>query len=270
MSKAGMRWVCPSCLKSTVPATKKKGGGYEAKKCPHCGLDLGENIVKVTYLIETGFEIEPGKRAPYIDGDDITRRYKEVVPSKRIRLDDAEWSYKPENLYSGPKILIRQAGVGILAVYDDTGSYCPQSVYIYRVKSTRPHDERFILATLLSRSMAYYIFKRFAEVDPDRAHAKLTHARLASLPIPKVDFGDLAQQNLHSEIVALVEKMLADSNLGGPEDLEIEQKLRKLWGISAEDGEYINGEFYRVPTSQVVRDLFPEGPPRPQDVVIPL
>lgn len=269
MSKAGMRWVCPSCLKTTVPGRKKKGGGYRPKDCPHCGLELDEGNVTSSHLVEPLVPGSPGT-GPFIDGDDISRRYRTVTPSKQIGLDDAEWDYKPFEVYAEPKILIRQAGVGVVATYDETGARCPQSVYIYRVRPAERYSNKFVLAALLSRTMAYYIFKRFAEVDPDRAHAKLTHARLEALPIPKIDFLDDRQRILHDEIVALVDAMLAGAPLGGLEDLDIEQKLRELWGLSAEEGEYINGEFYSVPTSQVIRDLFPDGPPRPKGVVVPL
>jgi hypothetical protein len=63
--------------------------------------------------------------------------------------------------------------------------------YLYRLKpemADQGYKHEFILAALLSRTMTYYVFKRFAEVDPARAHAKLTHARLESLPIPDVEF----------------------------------------------------------------------------------
>lgn len=112
--------------------------------------------------------------------------------------------------------------------------------------------------------MAYFVFKRFAEVDPAKAHAKLTHDRLAGLPIPKVDFNNPDQRNLHAAVVKNARKLLdGKSPLGGEEDRAIEQALRELWGISAEEGAYVNGEFYDLPDSQVLRDLFPQGKPKP-------
>ncbi len=47
---------------------------------------------------------------------------------------DADWPYKSATIYENPKILIRQAGVGIWATYDETGAWCPQSVYLYRLR----------------------------------------------------------------------------------------------------------------------------------------
>jgi hypothetical protein len=115
--------------------------------------------------------------------------------------------------------------------------------------------------------MAYCVFKRFGEVDPAKAHAKLTHERLADLPIPSVDFRDPREKRVHAEIVAKVGKLLGGTeSIGGAADREIESGLRLLWGISPADGAYINAELYDLPDGQAIRDLFPNGKPRP-DVI---
>ena len=168
-------------------------------------------------------------------------------------------------IYAAPKILIRQAGVGVWATFDETGAWCPQSVYLYRLKKEavgQGYRHEFVLAALLSRTMAYYVFKRFGEVDPARAHAKLTHTRLEALPIPRVDFADSAQARIHDEIAMRAQRILdEDAPLGGPDDKAIELLLRQLWTLSAEDGAYINGEFAGLPPSQAIIDLFPDGVP---------
>ena len=112
--------------------------------------------------------------------------------------------------------------------------------------------------------MAYLVFKRFSEVDPAKAHAKLTHERLAGLPIPCIDFDNGVQAEAHGTIVVNVRRLLdGKGKLGGEEDREVEQILRELWGLTSEDGAYINGEFHDLPDSQIMRDLFPDGPPPP-------
>jgi hypothetical protein len=117
--------------------------------------------------------------------------------------------------------------------------------------------------------MAYYIFKRFSEVDPAKAHAKLTHQRLATPPNPKGAFADADQRTLHDSIVINVSRLLGGApTRGGEEDREVEQALRHLWGITADEGAYINRECYDLPDSQVIRDLFPDGRPRPQTIVV--
>jgi N-6 DNA Methylase/TaqI-like C-terminal specificity domain len=279
LSKAGLLWVCPSCLKTSVPGRKTKGGHYEPKSCPHCGFGLTEANVSSSYLVlrNKPLGIDTAHLAPFIDGDDISHRYKRVVLSKWIQLGIPEWQYKPAALYLAPKVLIRQAGVGIWATYDETGAYCPQSVYLYRLNPDRMaqgYRHEFVLGALLSRTLTYYVFKRFGEVEPARAHAKLTHERLAELPIPMVDFTNPAQRAAHDAIVADVRWLLeGQAILGGPQDLEIELNLRHLWRIEPEDGAYINGEFLQLPNSQAIKDLFPSGRPlirAASELVIPL
>jgi len=266
MAKAGLYWTCPSCLNPTVPGTKKKGGGYNDKLCPKCGTTLTWSSVSVGHIVATG-PIEPGWE-PWIDGDDLNHRYLSIVPDKRVNVSIAGWPYKGGDLYADEKILIRQAGVGVVATIDATGARCPQSVYIYRLKqefAAAGYRHEFVLAALLSRTFAYVVFKAFGEVDPDKAHAKLTHDRLARLPIPVVDFEELEQRRIHDETVRLVTLLLEGQEpLGGPADRQIELNLRKLWGLSGDDGSFINGEFADLPSSQPLRELFPEGVPAPQ------
>lgn len=232
---------------------------------------MTEQNVRTALMVEASSTLS-SCTAPYIDGADINRRYQKIAPSKRIRLDVQGWSCKPAVLYKSPKIMIRQAGVGIVATVDMSNAYCPQSVYIYRLKDEyagQGYTHEFLLASLLSRTMAYYIFKRFGEIDPAKAHAKLTHDRLESLPVPRLDLSLSRHRHLHKDIVGNVRKLLSgEASLGGLEDGAIELSLRELWQVTPDDGAYINGQFYGLDNSQVVRDLFPKGPPKPQDMVV--
>jgi hypothetical protein len=265
MAKSGLLWRCPSCMHETVPGKKKKGGHYYDKKCPKCGLTLTENSVEKTFLIVSTDEIDGHEVVPFIDGDDINRRYAKVEPTKWLRRDAPDWEYKSPAIYEQPKILIRQAGVGVWATYDETGSWCPQSVYLYRLRpemANQGYSHAFVIGSLLSRTLAYYVFKRFGEVDPARAHAKLTHTRLEALPMPLIDFSDPEQRTLHDEIaIRALRLLVGDAPIGGSDDREAELMLRQLWGLSAEDGAYINGEFAGLPSSQAIADLFPDGVP---------
>ena len=260
MSKTGLLWECPSCLRLTTPGSKKKGGGYEPKGCPICGLTLTNDTVRSAHLVLAPSDPSSIASAPYVDGDDISHRYMRVQPKKRIRLDVVGWPYKDARLYQPPKILIRQAGVGLCAVLDETEARCPQSVYIYRIKPEwleKGYSHEFLLGCLLSRTMAYYVFKRFAEVDPARPHAKLTHARLEALPIPSVDFGSARASKAYETIVQGVAPLLSgNARIGGSEDLAIESALRELWALSPEDGAAINKELSQLPSSQALRELF--------------
>jgi hypothetical protein len=250
---------------ATVPGAKKKGGGYKDKVCPHCSHRLTEASVSVGELVDEN-AVSAGYE-PFLDGDDVAHRYGTVSPHKRINVALAGWQYKSRNLYASDKLLIRQASVAIVAGLDQSGARCPQSVYFYRLRLdqvTLGYRHEFLLAALLSRTMAYVVFKLYAEVDPDKAHPKLTHARLFGLPVPQVDFTKPDDRAAHGEIVKAARLLLAGTEpLGGDADKRIEIRLRQLWGLSSDDGAYINGEFFGLPPSQPLRELFPDGVPRP-------
>jgi hypothetical protein len=279
VNKAGVLWICPSCLTATVPGTKRKrdpqhldGPRYNPKICPGCGLELTEDNVALDHLVQPTGHATPGAlTAPYIDGDHITRRYQTVLSTKELRLDFKGFSFKPDASYTATKLLIRQAGVGLLATLDSSGARMPQSVYWYRLKpewEEAGYTHEFLLGALLSRAMAYYIFKRFSEVDPARAHAKVTHQRLQTFPVPKVDFADREQRKLHSEVTDAVSTLLrGEAQVGGQEDMRIDIVLRQLWGLSPDDGLYITRELTELPAGQVIRDMFPNGIPKIRNIV---
>ena len=264
INKAGLLWVCPSCLSPTVPGRKKKGGEYADKLCPMCGHTLADRAVQKVSLVSSS--PSEGTCKQFYDGDDITCRYQKLDPKHWIRLDLPGWKSKEESKYTGPKLLIRQAGVGLLAALDYTDARCPQSVYAYRLKAELQDlgwRHEFVLATLLSRTMAYYVFKRWSEVDPDKAHPKVTHTRLGQLRVPRLDFSEKKHRRIHDEVVEAVLVLLSSTSpLDSVEDRRVEMLLRGLWGLAADDGAYINGEFFDLPSGQVVKSLFPAGVPR--------
>jgi hypothetical protein len=274
MSKSGLLWVCPSCMTSSVPATKRKtdprnpdGPKYREKNCPECGLELNENNVSERFLVTTGDVADNDCcRAGYVDGDDLTQRWSGVKSIKRINLDLKGFPYKNSALYDAPKILVRKTGVGLMAAYDTSGARFPQTVFFYRLKPNAQqvgYRHEYVLAALLSRTMTYYLFKRYGQVDPSRGHAHVTHKRLEALPIPRVDFKEAAARSRHDEIVELAEQLLAgDAEVGGPEDMRIELLLRELWEVTGEDGLHINLELAQVPEGQILRELFPGGLPK--------
>jgi tRNA1(Val) A37 N6-methylase TrmN6 len=259
MAKSGLMWKCTTCHSLNNPGTKAKGGAFNPTVCKQCGLTLRDETSGSVYLVSSSQKAAGDRSVPFIDGDDLPGRYKAVTPSRWLALDTG-FKLKSPEVYAGPKILLRQAGVGIAATLDDSNARCPQSVYVYRV---RPDylgwSHEYVLAVLLSRVMAYYVFKRFNEVDPARAHAKLTHERLANLPISVLDLDDARVANIHRQIQADVRSLLdGTSTLGGEADWRIEFAVRELYGLSPKDGEYIDRELEALPRSQAIKELFPE------------
>ena len=74
--------------------------------------------------------------------------------------------------------------------------------------------------------MNFIVMKRFGEVDPARAFAKLTHARIETLPIAKLD--DVEDTAVAREIATLVRLLLTEDNLSREVDQKIELLLRRL------------------------------------------
>lgn len=261
MAKSGLLWKCTNCGALNNPGAKAKGGGFKPTDCKQCGHALGEASV------ESIFVVGPQKEAcvPFIDGDDLPGRYKTVTVSRWLDLDGG-FKYKPAEIYAGPKILLRQAGVGVAATLDDSDARCPQSVYIYRVRpGCEGWTNEYILAVLLSRAMAYYVFKRFCEVDPARAHAKLTHERLSSLPIPRLNLADARQAALQRQIQADVRSLLDGAeSVGGEADWRIESAVRELYGLDEDDGAHVDRELKSLPRSQAIDELFPSPPSSPR------
>ncbi len=134
INKEGLVWVCPSCMHPNTPGKKEKGGGYRAKKCTRCEHLLNAGNVDLMHLVTA--TRPAGSAVTFIDGDDVSRRYRRVRPNKWLSLVVAGWNYKDAELYKAPKILVRQAGVGISATLDETDSRCPQSMYMYRVNDS--------------------------------------------------------------------------------------------------------------------------------------
>ena len=181
----GLLWRCGNCMTYTVPGEKERGGGYKAKECPTCKARLTEKDIAHKSLISP--TMHGNYRTPYVDGRALTRRYES--PARRYMRTDLspmKPTLKTDATFKGPKILIRQAGVGVAATLIHDNSRCPQSVYIYRATQEAReagYTEEFLLGCLVSRTMNFIIMKRFAEIDPARAFAKLTHARILRLPI---------------------------------------------------------------------------------------
>jgi adenine-specific DNA-methyltransferase len=256
MAKSGLLWKCTGCQSLNNPGVKAKGGGFHPTDCKSCGRQLSDATAEASFLIKDSRESAGPRAVPFIDGDDLPGRYKAVRASRWLTLD-TDFKLKAPETYVGPKILLRQAGVGVAATLDDSDSRCPQSVYIYRVKPEHQrHSNEWVLAVLLSRTMAYYVFKRFAEVDPARAHAKLTHTRLSNLPIPRLRLDDTRHQQIKADVRSL---LAGTSALGGEADWRIESAVRELYGLTAQDGAYIDRELQSLPRSQAIEELFPEA-----------
>lgn len=199
-------------------------------------------------------------------------------------------TYKDVEIYEGEKVFIRQAGVGLSVAYESGTVYCPQSVYIYKIRDDidemrdwyddtdqwtdrsnipapdsidRETYHKFLLGILNSRIFHYYVFKRFGEIDAAQAFAKLTQTKIRSLPIPVKKLTTDEGADTAAQIATCVEELLdGDAELGGDTDWSIEQHLRDLYGLAGDDMVHISNQMGLVAYHQTMQELYPGGKPR--------
>jgi hypothetical protein len=197
---------------------------------------------------------------PYIDGDSI-RRYS--VPAVRyIDTSATGINYKPEGYYRSPKILIRQAGIGVNAILDVSSAFCPQSVYMYHVKDEYRAlgiDESLMLSMVCSRLFHLQVFTTFGEIDSSRAFSKLTHKRLSRLCTV-----DPASMSASPELIQRIRSSVAVLTAHGlsgheQEDWDIEACWTGLVGLSKDDVESVIRNFNHVHAGDTLLSLFPGG-----------
>lgn len=282
LNKEGEVVQCPGCGRWVTPPLAVRGVQKEewTKKCNLCGHEfLWKEALATHHVVSETDQYD----VPYIDGDSFNGRYKSLT-YKSLKLGYDGIDYKQPKLYEKPKIFIRQAGVGLSAAYDEKGAYCPQSVYVYRIrdelssvvedkkdKKTNSHpwseivDHKFLLAILQSRTLAYYVFKKFGEIDASQAFSKLTHVRLGGLPIPIANYREEGWKEKHARIVELVEEMLSSGSAVDSVDWEIERIVQQLYDLKPPDAAYIYSQLALVAYHQAMKQMFPSGrPPKPK------
>lgn len=277
LGKVGEIIQCPSCLAWDSPPRKKRNTPTEEleKSCSHCSYSYKYNEALGHDLIVLNNEDDQKNCVPYIDGDSFNGRYK-PLSYKWIVLGYDGINYKDQEMYKSPKIFIRQAGVGLSIAIDEINAYCPQSVYIYKTNST-PMEElnnrswsdivnpKFIAAVLQSRMFAYFVFKRFGEIDASQAFSKLTHKRMELLPIPVKEHESDIWKNQHDKLVELYDELVKSDGQNVKIDKKIENIVAELYCLSINEKGYIFGQFGLVAYHKAMQEMFPFGvPPKPK------
>jgi type I restriction-modification system DNA methylase subunit len=261
INKAGIVVQCPSCGRWVPPPSPIKNKPQEEwkKKCNHCNHEfLWKEALSTQQIVSSD---EKKYDVLFIDGDSFSGRYGSLE-YKSLKLDYDGINYKDSSLYEKPKIFIRQAGVGLSVAFDENSVYCPQSVYVYRIKEDYPDvNHKLLLAVLQSRVFAYYVFKKFGEIDASQAFSKLTHVRLGKLPIPASDHNNKEWQKKQDELVKLVDEMLIGGEIGSTEDWKIERFVQELYELEHSEVAHIMGQLGLVGYHKAMKEMFPKGPP---------
>ncbi len=263
---------CNACFTWQVGPRRRgqgRGGGYQDKACVNCEATIADgswpesgNII-VDNPPTAGSAADqalPGNgwQALYL-GEHISRY--ELSEPRWIRLNVPNVNYKDPALYASPKLLIRQAGVGVNAAVDESGAYCLQSAYVYRVREEVQAGPYFFLACLCSRAMLFY-FHRHTNQTEWQSFPKLVHSTLHQLPLP-----DPAQVD-DSLLGAIDEKaklrMGVDPLQAHELDLEIEDLVMKAYGLEPEERQRIVRTLRSVQRLRVIREMFPSRGDEPQ------
>jgi type I restriction-modification system DNA methylase subunit len=261
LNKSGHVIQCPKCKKWDAPPLKDEQGGFKNKKCTHCGEEypIGDNVPSRILVSTDQASFKQCK--PYLDGDSIIRYKAPLVRWIDISADGI--NYKPEALYRQPKLLIRQAGIGVNAILDQNiGTYCPQSVYVYRVKPIfheRNIDEFILISLLCSRLFHLQIFMSFGEIDSSRAFSKLTHTRLCRMHTVRP-----AIMQKHPIAISRLREcaaILCSEGIAGNEhlDWEAEGLWSHILGLTYDDISCVISNFAKVHHNETMQALFPGG-----------
>lgn len=303
LNKAGHIIQCPACG-IWMPPPRGRDPDTE-KTCPDCDTEFEyQNRLGEEYTVSDN---PADGDVVYMDGDSFGERYDHLT-LKGLDTGYNGIQYKDEEIYRGDKVFIRQAGVGLSVAYQGDTVYCPQSVYIYKIRSDRdemrnwyvdidlddddgvyegkwtdPENipdgldtetyHKFLLAVLNSRVFHYYVFKRFGEIDAAQAFAKLTQTKIRSLPIPVAKLTTDEGVETAEKIAECTDELIdGDGELGGETDWDIEQGLQKLYGLEGSDMVHISNQMGLVAYHQTMQELYPDGkPPAPeqkQDVTL--
>lgn len=288
MSKDGHVVQCPGCGRWTTPP--RWPSPDKEKTCPHCDLTFEYRNRMADEHVVTDDPADGD--VAYVHGDSYDGRYD---PLERfgLQLGYDGIRYKDRALYEGDKLFVRQAGVGFTAAYEDGTVYCPQSVYVFKLRDDRQemvaaHDgddgwataesipddldgrtfHEFLHGVMNSRLFNYYVFKRFGELDGAQSFAKLTLGQIRSLPIPVERLSTDEGRETVAEIADRVDRLRrGEGSLGGSLDWEIERRLLDLYGLSPEQMRHVTEQMGFAAYHKKVKELYPDGrPPRPERV----
>lgn len=180
LSKKGKIMQCPHCS-LWMPYVK---GNAEKYRCIHCKKEFSLKNVISEIIISDSFSAN--NSLPFISGEDIGRY--SMFQHNRIKLGYNGINYKKNELYRGPKILVRKTGVGLTATIDYNDNLVNQVVYILKKKEAKniTYPLELFIAILNSRIITYYIIKKYGSGNWC-THPYLSQEMVANLPVPNIE-----------------------------------------------------------------------------------
>lgn len=263
---------CSACFSWQVGPRRRsqaRGGGYTDKECINCGATIVDRSWTESANIIVDEPPQPGSPAdlalpgegwrPLYLGEDISRY--ELSKPRWIRLGVPNVNYKDPDLYAPPKLLIRQAGVGINAAVDETDAHCLQSAYVYRVRAGINAGPYFFLACLCSRAMLFY-YHRYTNQTEWQSFPKLVHSTLQQMPLPDPS---RVEDSLRIEIEEKARLRMGMEHLEAHDiDLKIEDLTMRAYGLSSSERQRITRTLRSVQRLRVIREMFPSQGDEPR------
>jgi hypothetical protein len=252
---------CPGCRIWDSLPKKDKNGGYRKKHCDSCGTDytIDQALSREKIIADAkGFG---GKWERFLAGEDVNRYF--INQHSWIEVAHNGINYKLPDTYQGKKLLVRKTGVGIMASIVEDPIYFNQVVFYWK-KRTDLSDElnryslEYLLAIISSRLMLWWWYHKSGVIEW-RSYAYITQALIQQFPIRRIDWSDKKMVRLHDEITKLVQQVLsAKGPIDHDVDLQIEDMVLDLYGVSKKQKVEIQEFFRYVHKMRIVRELYPE------------
>lgn len=176
---------------------------------------INSNSQQLANFVSNARGVEIGKTSPAIEkengegkyrflvGGDISR-YQLKFNNNFINTNIKDIDYKKPELYSGEKILLRKTGHGLNATLDTDNHWVIQVIYIFKILEGVNENIRYLLGVINSKLMYNYYYETFGEKHKE-AFPHFRQTQFLQLPIIKISS---ANQNIHDEIVSLVDSMI--------------------------------------------------------------
>jgi len=213
--KGGHLWSFNELIKKGDSILEKIGKGISLEKISSIqrGLEVGRDKVSNTGGI------------PFITGTDVEKYcYKRVRQITSVVKNEYA---KDERFYNGERVLLRETGAQLMAIYINEHIYCNRSLYTVILKDPR-FTAKYVTACLNSKTLQYYYqicFKAESELFP-----KIRIAQAKLLPIPPIN---MQKQN---ELGLLVDEYIhAEEKEKASIQKRIDAKIYGLFGLSNDE-----------------------------------
>ena len=213
--KVGYSWSFDELIKKGDSILEKIGKGMPLEKISSIqrGLEVGRDKVSTTGGI------------PFITGTDVEKycykRVRQITPAVKN-----EYA-KDERFYHGERILIRETGSQLMAIYMNEHIYCNRSLYSILLEDSR-FTAKYVTACLNSKTLQYYYqicFKAESELFP-----KIRIAQAKLLPIAPVGM------QMQNEIGSLVDEYVnAEEQEKESIQKGIDAKIYGLFGLTNDE-----------------------------------